>query len=413
MRKSALVLFVLLLTAVFALSLAGDARACGGFFCQNSPVDQNAERIIFTQNKDGTVTAYIQIEYTGSAPDFSWILPLPGAISAEDVEVPEDTMAAFDELEVSTAPTFIPPPMPECAMVMFAAPDAVEEESSGDVEVFASGEVGPYGFDVVGSEDPTAMIFWLRDHDYRVTEQMEPLIDVYVEENFVFLAMRLLPDKEATDVEPVKVTYPSERPMIPLRLTAVAANPDMRVLAWLYADQQAVPTNYAHMQIPDEDITFFTGGGNNYRQLLSQRADEFGGQAFITEYAAPSRELAVIHPLLQELANRYPYVTRLSTVISPEEMTVDPAFDYDPQRKDVSNVHDLSNMKGVWDCEEESSPVISIPFFGSGDREDAPSLSEGEPVRVGLLFGALLGCGIAVAVLGLLFAGAWILRQRS
>ena len=69
---------------------------------------------------------------------------------------------------------------------------------------------------------------------------MEPLIDLYVEEEFVFLAMKLRPDKGAQDVEPVKVTYPSERPMIPLRLTAVAANPDMAVMVWIYADRQAV-----------------------------------------------------------------------------------------------------------------------------------------------------------------------------
>ena len=89
--------------------------ACGGFFCMNSPVDQNAERIIFTQNKDGTVSAYIQIQYTGSAEDFSWILPLPHPIGPEDIQVPEDAMAAFAELEVATDPVFIPPPMPECA----------------------------------------------------------------------------------------------------------------------------------------------------------------------------------------------------------------------------------------------------------------------------------------------------------
>ena len=63
---------------------------------------------------------------------------------------------------------------------------------------------------------------------------MEPLIDVYVDEQFVFLAMKLRPDQGAQDVEPVKVTYPSERPMIPLRLTAVAANPDMAVMVWIY-----------------------------------------------------------------------------------------------------------------------------------------------------------------------------------
>ena len=112
------------IVAVVGLATAQSVLACGGFFCVDTPVDQNAERIIFTQNRDGTVSAYVQIEYTGSAPDFSWILPLPEAIDASDIEVPEDAMAAFSELEVATDPVFIPPPLPECvinAPIMMAA----------------------------------------------------------------------------------------------------------------------------------------------------------------------------------------------------------------------------------------------------------------------------------------------------
>ena len=356
-------LLALIIGTISGLAALQTAQACGGFFCQNTPVDQNAERIIFAHNRDGTLSTYIQIQYTGSAPDFSWILPLPAPIGPEDVEVPEDAMAAFTELEVATDPVFIPPELPQCAVAAIenrptSVPMAVAESMS--VEVYASGEVGPYGFDVVGSEDPDALIGWLRDYEYRVTEPMEPLIDLYVKEQFVFLAMRLLPDQGAQDVQPVKVTYPSANPMIPLRLTAVAANPDMAVMVWVYADQPAVPMNYADLEIADTDLTFFTFGGNNYRQLMSDGADEFRGQAFVTEYAAPSRELAVVHPLLQELRDTHPYVTRLNTVISPEEMTVDPIFDYDPQRKDVSNIRDLSDMTGLFDCERQEAVANQV-----------------------------------------------------
>jgi len=337
------------------------AAACGGFFCQGSPIDQNAERIIFTQNRDGTLSAYVQIQYTGSAPDFSWILPIPEPIGPENLAVPEDAMAAFTELEVATDPVFVSPEMPQCALdQMRALPLMAEMASDGGVDVFSSGEVGPYGFNVIGSEDPDALVNWLRDNDYRVTAEMEPLIDLYVQERFVFLAMRLLPDSNAQDVQPIKLTYPSERPMIPLRLTAVAANQDMAVMVWIYADRQARPVNYAELAIPYKDLTFFGFGGNsNYRTLMGERADEYGGQAFITEYASPTRELAVNHPLLQELRAKYPYVTRLNTVISPEEMTVDPIFDYDAQRKDVSNIHDLSGWTGLYDCERAQSINIA------------------------------------------------------
>ena len=393
------------------LATTGPALACGGFFCQNSAVDQNAERIIFTQNKDKTISAYIQIQYTGLAPDFSWILPLPSPIGPEDVEVPEDAMAAFTELEVATDPVFIPPPIPPCAM-QFRRETTLSLSAAAEsvVKLFASGEVGPYEFDVIGSQDPEALISWLREHDYRVTKDMEPLINVYVEEDFVFLAMRLLPDQSAQNVQPVKVTYASERPMIPLRLTAVAANPDMAVMVWIYAENQAMPVNYAEIHIPYEDLTFFSfGGSSNYRRLMGERIDDFGGHAFITEYAAPTRELTVTHPLLKQLASRYPYVTRLNTVISPEEMTVDPVFGYDPQRKDVSNIHDLSGMTGLFDCE---SPTVRQVFSGVigvvTEDTDNPGITVSWTT---LGVGAIIGGGGVLLVASMVIFGVMLGRR--
>lgn len=390
--------------AIVGLASAQPVLACGGFFCIDTPVDQNAERIIFTQNRDGTVSAYVQIEYTGAAPDFSWILPLPDAIDAEDVEVPEDAMAAFRELEVATDPVFIPPDLPECANVPL--PAMAPAPAQAGVEVFASGEVGPYGFDVVGSEDPDALVSWLRDNNYRVTEAMEPLIDLYVEEQFVFLAMKLRPDQGTQDVEPVKVTYPSSKPMIPLRLTAVAANPDMAVMVWIYADMQAVPVNYGKIDIANDELVFFgRGGSNNYRQLMAQKADGQGGQAFITEYAAPTSWLNVAHPLLQDLSNRYAYLTRLNTVISPEEMTVDPVFDYDSRLENVSNVRDVSRMKGLFQCER----LAGLSPSSNGNLVvDTPA---GTLSVAKLVIAAATGGLAVLVVVGLVYLGVVIGRR--
>jgi hypothetical protein len=184
---------------------------------------------------------------------------------------------------------------------------------------------------------------------------------------------------------PVKITYDSPDPMIPLRLTAVAANPDMSVLTWFFANDQAVPTNYTHMQIPTDDLRFFIWGGNNYRSLIGTTADRFNGQAFVTEYAGPTNNFAFTDPLLLELAQKHRYLTRLNTVISPEEMTIDPVFGYDPNRDDVSNVRDLSDYeKDLYDCdrdpnfqpanvdsgsEESGGSTINIPFFGNGGND--------------------------------------------
>ncbi len=342
---------------------ASIAFACGGLFCQNVPVDQQAERIIFTINDDDTVSAYVQINYTGSAPDFSWVVPIPSVPGLDVADI-----ASFDELSMLTAPIFIPPNMPDCAPIM--VPMAAMEDSSvtdDNVDVLASGEVGPYAYDVITSPDPQAMIDWLRDNEYRILPEMEPLIAVYNEENMVFLAMKLQPDQGAQDIQPIVMTYESTQPMIPIRLTAVAANPNMTVLTWIFGDAQAVPTNYAHPTIDDANIRgdFLTVDGTNYLSLLDQTVDLYDGRAFVTEYAMPTsdlRDLRPSDPLLRLLSEKYRYVTRMIGRISPEEMTVDPVFTTNSDLPNVSNLHDMSetDVETFWNCED--APPINIEF---------------------------------------------------
>ena len=353
------------------IGLANAAGACGGFFCQNNPVDQTGERIVFSVNDDGTITSLIQIQYVGSAEDFSWILPLPSAISADDLAVPDDGDLVFDELHSLTDVRIIAPPRPACAdvAVNFSATTSAQSES---VEVIASGEVGPFGFDVITSQDPAALTDWLRDNNYRVTEAMEPLIDVYVEERFAFLAMRLLDGEDSDSIQPIEITYEGTQPMIPIRLTAVAAASNMPVFTWIFADAQAVPDNYVHMDIATAQITFSTFGGNDYQTLLRNKADEHGGQAFITEFAMPSQRVNFGHPYLVAKAEAHPYFTRLTTDISPHEMTVDPVFAIEPGRDDVSNVRDASGLTGVYDCERDGD--ISILDLAGSDALDTSLL---------------------------------------
>lgn len=350
----------LILVGLLGLPLI-NVHACGGLFCQNVPVDQQAERIIFTINNDDTISAYVQINYTGAAPDFSWVVPVPAVPELDVAEI-----ESFDELSMLTAPVFIPPMMPDCApIVMMAMSESAVLQDDGSVEVLASGAVGPYLYDVITSPDPQAMIGWLRDNEYRIEPEMEPLIAVYNEEGMVFLAMKLQPDEGADDIQPIVMTYESTEPMIPLRLTAVAANPNMTVLSWIFAEEQAVPVNYAHPVVYDDDIrtSFGSFDGTNYISLLDQTVDLYDGRAFVTEYAMPTSDLRDLKPqdtLVQLLAEKYKYVTRVIGRISPEEMTVDPMFTFNGDAPDISNVHDLSESdpEVFWQCEDAPFPEV-------------------------------------------------------
>jgi hypothetical protein len=339
-------------------------------FCQNVPVDQQAERIIFTINGDNTISAYVQINYTGAAPDFSWVVPVP-AVPAVDVA----EMATFDELSRLTSPIIISPLMPSCAPIptqvaMMSREEVYSSTPVDDVQVLASGTAGPYAYDVVRTEsNPKALVTWLRDNNYNITVQMEPLVDVYVNEGLSFLAMKLQPEQGVQDIQPVVMTYDSPpKPMIPLRLTAVAANPNMTVITWIFADERVIPENYAHPVIEDEDIrgNFSQFGGTNYLLVVDATVDLYEGRAFITEYAQPTSSLRGMNPsdpLLRLLAEKYKYLTRFFGRISPEEMTADPAFVLSDNLPDVSNVRDLSNADAeiFWGCKTEPVSVEYDP----------------------------------------------------
>lgn len=355
-------LFLLIFSMLFGI--VGVASACGGFFCTNTPIDQSAERIIFTINNDNTISAIVGINYEGAADDFSWVVPVP---SPPELDVAP--VNALNVLQNTTNPRFNPPPN-YCGGVIWDNGG----RGGGGGDYLQQGNVGPYDYAIIASDNPSEMIEWLRDNGYRVTEDMEPIIAEYVIEGMYFLAMKLSNDAEVGDIQPVKMTYISDKPTIPLRLTAVAALDDMPVLVWIFADQPYSPDNFAH---PDVDFASFRASSQLRSSFASSDAigdyfaernriqEEYDGKAFITEYAMPSINLmelsegVVEDSYLTDLINSYSFVTRLRAQLSPEQMTLDPSFVPDPQQHHVPQTIDLAEYVDplhYWGCSNREFP---------------------------------------------------------
>jgi len=84
--------------------------------------------------------------------------------------------------------------------------------------------------------------------------------------------------------------YPSEKPMVPIRLTAIAAEDDMGVLVWVVNDQlgRAIPENYLHVIPNYTRLDWFSGPANaygSYQTLVTEAMDESGGQGFATDFS--------------------------------------------------------------------------------------------------------------------------------
>jgi hypothetical protein len=471
-----------------ATSNATPALACGGFFCMNQPIDQSGERILFVQDAN-EVTAHILINYQGDARKFSWVVPTP---TLPTLGVGSD--ALFRAITAGTAPRFnlkiaeegpcVWRPRPEMMEDRVAAPSAV-----GAVQVVSQGQVGPYDTAVIRSDDPDALRTWLRTNGYILPPKLDPMLDPYVAGKYYFVALKLQQDRAAGDLQPITLRYAATKPGIPLRLTGIAATPNMDIFVWVLGDDRAIPENYRHATINEAQVDWLNGG-YNYKQVVTRAVDEAGGQAFVTDYAGSAKavdltalkgekwdlgKLATLVdpiPFLQamqddgyfdrgspqalafvrryvpmpeslkgtwepgfysnpeqyrgqlrragvrvnapkaaeELAEtvvkpdraileqfgRHDYMTRLYTTMSPEEMTQDPTFRFNPYLPMVNNVHEAT---GVRDCrvhtDGETAPVhITLsdgtkftvypderrsPYGGIDDGETSVKPSSGGP----------------------------------
>src|SRR5262249_13404428 len=135
------------------------AAACGGLFHADAYTEQSAERLIFAVDP-GKVTLYEQIRYTGSPKEFAWVLPVPAVPTVETAPI-----SLFQELDRTTAPAFYQSSGPSCNNGATAGAPA-----QGAVNVYSSGAIGPYSYDVISSNDPQALTTWLTAHQYKVPD---------------------------------------------------------------------------------------------------------------------------------------------------------------------------------------------------------------------------------------------------
>lgn len=278
---------------------ATDAWACGGFFCNaNQPVNQAAERIIFSDNPDGTVSAVVQILYQGPSEKFAWVLPVPTV--PDDVEISSNV--AFTQIQNVTNPTYRLNTRVEGVCKeepqRNAAPTAGgftnnasfgADGEEGGVNVLASGNTGPYNWVVIEIEDSTTdkvqvAIDWLTTNGYDLTDLGPDVIEPYLEEGMKLIAFKLNKTSESGDIRPIRIRYEADIPMIPIKLTAVAANDDMGVMTWVLGEERAVPTNYKDLVLNETLINWFNAGPT-YNDVVIAAADEAGGNGFVTEYA--------------------------------------------------------------------------------------------------------------------------------
>ncbi len=270
------------------LLASNPALACGGFFCnQDLPVLQTAERILFAIDEQaGTVTTHVTIAYEGPAEGFAWVLPVPG-----QPELFTASEGLFEALAFRTQPSYRLDEVFQGDCWSWENDYAYSASSGGadsgipeGVEVLDSKVVGPYETVTLAATSSEALLAWLNDNGFDLPADLDPKLAPYISGGMNFVALKLAKDQDAGDIVPFGMTYPGDKASIPIQLTAVAAQPDMRLEVYVFGDARAVPETYLHV-VPNDLAGDWFGGTTAYEDVVSLAANEAGGHAFATDFS--------------------------------------------------------------------------------------------------------------------------------
>lgn len=352
-----------------ALTMPTSAWACGGFFCNNNaPVDQTAEEIAFVVDEDQQqVTAHIKIMYEGPAEEFSWIVP----VKAEPT-LSVGTDALFDQLSLNLVPWYQRQvDFGECPVTMSSASSVDNggySSSSGTVQVVSKGTVGPYDTVVLTASDTQTLVDWLTEHNFDVPAGTDAVLQPYLASGAHFVALRLSKDKDTGDLAPLVMTYEGTRASIPIQLTALAAQPDMRLRVYVFGNYRAVPESFLHVRVNPFAVNYWTNGAN-YEDVISMAADEAGGHAFATDYSGPADFMAgvISRPdwTPERLASAQDQLELLTTIVE---------YGYpldDPMLAVLSDLITLDPAIDGWQMEEVLSCLSCVDSALEGAPVDA------------------------------------------
>lgn len=464
------------LGAAATLAAPQTAEACGGTACDGGipnsmPVNQDGENVLFVLGQNEVeVHIQISIDPDTNAEKFAWLIPIS--------QVPEFEVGSqplFDALLQSSVPTYQTLQSFEVCgegglSGGFTTNASGANDSAGGTDGGAStgGEPAPEdpvvlkttagAFEIVVLQHETIEPIkqWLLDNDFQWIEGSDEVLQQYLNEGNVIVALKLASGADEGDVHPIVLRYPSNENCFPLRLTRFASVEDMDIRVFLLGEHRAAPTNYRHVLVNPLKIDWLQLAGN-YKEVITKAVDELkaDGLAFVTEYAGTSNVLQQFsfnihspqwneaafaglapeqvitelnqqgltscfdpefcsynHPLIEgiladflpvppglasgefyanlqahadqidttvwgdgagfvdalvsriidpgfhakELIDTHPYLTRMYTVISPNEMTADPIFHINPDLQDVPNFRSATNYNL---CDGNS--VVTLP----------------------------------------------------
>lgn len=240
---------------------------------------------------EGVETLIVDTEYSGSTPDFAWVIPCPVTVAIEDVGFVKTNV--FDLLEQHTVPRA---EITDGYYGCFGCGggDETNEYTELGVTVFGRTSIGDYDIAVVGAEQGIGLQAWLNANDFAFTDDSAEILDYYTARDYSFVAVKYSgneddgdsPANDVTDTVtgediqqdtrlPLYFSFVTDTPVFPMHISRLSTVEEVEVLIYLLSPEGHFykSSNYFTMDMPhietDEANQFAADYEAAFRRSLS------------------------------------------------------------------------------------------------------------------------------------------------
>ena len=336
---------------LFALPLT--ASADGGYVWKETFLGQAKSGgqqvvILFLAHQE---TLVLQTAYEGELADFSWLIPTPTPVTADEVgEADPNIYYWLDDL---TAPSFYKLTHYDRGSYFRydnggcscdgsgggggyrAAPGGGDQDH---IEILETILTETYEVTVLETRDAQDLTDWLDQNEYAYPIGSKAVFDDYIQRGWYFLAVRIRPSKPGEVVKqsltPIQISFETDEPILPMHISSISSEPETEILIHLLSTHRYKTSNIASEEVGYPSFDDTENYKNAYKRWLKEEVHDQNGQLYFIEYAGwlPYYDCVTVDAYLDDepIDCEDPiFITRFRSYFSPDQFSDDICFETD------------------------------------------------------------------------------------
>lgn len=331
-----------ILSIITCLISSSIVFADGGYVWKNTFLGQAKSGgqqaiVLYFDNRE---TLVLQTNYEGELADFSWLIPVPVPVTANDVY--EADANVFHWLDDITAPSFyLLEGYSEGGCSCGGGGGASSPPGSTDqdhVEVLETILTETYEVNVLTASKVQDLVDWLDQNNYTYPEGAKAVLEGYIQRSWYFLAVRIKPSNPGVVIKqslvPIQISFEIGEPVFPLMISTLSSKPETEILIHFISDYRYRTSNVSSEEVDyrysDEPDDY----KSEYRQWMKGQVEDRNGRVYFVEYARwlPDYDCMTINDFLgiESINCDYDvFVTRFRSYFSPDLFSDDIYFKQD------------------------------------------------------------------------------------